>query len=186
MWLAQGHHLTQVSNSQDPLAGANGRGSFSHWAGLWELWHWAVPVLGKTLSENGAHTEEGTWDVQRETWGPWHHVSLEPSLTPRQSYTWPFCYLNQYSTPPTIFLVGGRRAEQFILFIYFWLCYATCETLALWLGIKPVPYALEVWSLNHCTAREISYSPFFCLKFYLGRCWFFITCHQKCPNWFIV
>ena len=37
----------------------------------------------------------------------------------------------------------------------FWLCHPACGILVLWPGIEPMPPAMEVWSLNHWTAREV-------------------------------
>ena len=44
-----------------------------------------------------------------------------------------------------------------ILFIYlfFWLCRAAREILVPRPGIKPMPPALGVQSLTHCTSREV-------------------------------
>ena len=42
-----------------------------------------------------------------------------------------------------------------IRLIYFWLYYVACRTLAPRSGMQPVPLALEAWSLNHWTAREV-------------------------------
>ena len=40
-------------------------------------------------------------------------------------------------------------------FIYFWPRRAACGILVPQLGIKPVPPRVEVWSLNHWTAKEV-------------------------------
>ena len=36
----------------------------------------------------------------------------------------------------------------------FWLCHSACGILVPWPGIEPMPPAMEVWSLNHWTARK--------------------------------
>ena len=38
----------------------------------------------------------------------------------------------------------------------FWLCHTACRILVPQPGIKPAPPALEAWSLNHWTTREVS------------------------------
>ena len=43
----------------------------------------------------------------------------------------------------------------FIFFFFFWPCRVACGILVPWPGIKPVPPAVEVWSPNHWTAREV-------------------------------
>ena len=43
----------------------------------------------------------------------------------------------------------------FLIFKIFWLHRVACGILVPWPGIKPVSPALEAWSLNHWTAREV-------------------------------
>ena len=43
----------------------------------------------------------------------------------------------------------------FIIFLFIWLCPVACGILVPQPGIKPAPPALEVWSLNHWTTREV-------------------------------
>ena len=42
----------------------------------------------------------------------------------------------------------------FFLIFIFWLCHVACVILVTQPGIKPVPPALEAWSLNHWTAKK--------------------------------
>ena len=42
-----------------------------------------------------------------------------------------------------------------IYFYFYFFGHTTCETLVPWLGIEPMSSALEVWSLNHWTTREV-------------------------------
>ena len=42
----------------------------------------------------------------------------------------------------------------------FWLCHRQYETLVTQSGIEPSPPALEAWSLNHWTAREVMRGTF--------------------------
>ena len=51
-----------------------------------------------------------------------------------------------------------------ILFIYLAM-HAACKILVLQPGIKPRPTAVEVWSLNHWTARELLFFSLFILKY---------------------
>ena len=45
---------------------------------------------------------------------------------------------------------------RYILFFFsFWLLCAACEILLPRSGIQPVPPAVEAWSVNHWTAREV-------------------------------
>ena len=46
-------------------------------------------------------------------------------------------------------------------FFFFWLHCETCVILVPWLGIKPPLLAIEAWSLNHWTAREVPSSASF-------------------------
>ena len=41
------------------------------------------------------------------------------------------------------------------LFIYFWLCHGACRILVPQPGIEPMAPAVEAWSLNLWTAREV-------------------------------
>ena len=45
--------------------------------------------------------------------------------------------------------------KPYIFFIFIFGSAAACGTLVPWLGIEPVPPAVEVRSLNHWTAREV-------------------------------
>ena len=45
-----------------------------------------------------------------------------------------------------------------VFFFFFWPLHAACGFLVPLSGIEPVPPALEAWSLNHWTAREVSLS----------------------------
>ena len=55
----------------------------------------------------------------------------------------------------------------------FWPHSAACGILVPKPGIEPAPPAVEAWSLNHWTAREVSFLPSFCVSFHtasqLGR-----------------
>ena len=51
------------------------------------------------------------------------------------------------------FLLAGFLS--FIYFIFFWPCPTACGILVPPPGIEPAPPALEAWSLNHWTAREV-------------------------------
>ena len=63
----------------------------------------------------------------------------------------------------------------FILYTLWLLIYlfamppAACGILVHWPGIKPLPSTVKVWSLNHCTAREVSFYTQFVLGFYHER-----------------
>ena len=45
--------------------------------------------------------------------------------------------------------------------VFFWLCHLACGILVPQPGTEPVTPALEVWSLNHWTAREVPCFVFF-------------------------
>ena len=47
------------------------------------------------------------------------------------------------------------KLMSFFKLIFFWPHHMTWGILVPGLGIKPIPPALEVWSLNHWTAREV-------------------------------
>ena len=57
---------------------------------------------------------------------------------------------NPYCWPITVVLV-----KSIIIFILWGPCNMACGILAPWTGIKPVPLALEAWSLNHWIAMEV-------------------------------
>ena len=44
--------------------------------------------------------------------------------------------------------------------------HVACETLVSRPGIKPVTPALEAWSLNHWTSREVPHAPPYSLSMY--------------------
>ena len=46
------------------------------------------------------------------------------------------------------------NAKQYGPLPSFWLCHPACGILVPWPGIEPMHPAMEVWSLNHWTARE--------------------------------
>ena len=48
----------------------------------------------------------------------------------------------------------------FIIKNFFWPCHETYRVLVPWLGIKPSVPAVELWSLNQRTAREVPRSSF--------------------------
>ena len=48
----------------------------------------------------------------------------------------------------------------YLLFKYFWSFLVAYRILVLQSGVKPLPLALEVWSLNHWTARDFLGLPF--------------------------
>ena len=50
------------------------------------------------------------------------------------------------------------------LFIYFWPRCLACGILVPQPGIQPVPPAVEAWSLNHWTAREVPSPPLLNVK----------------------
>ena len=45
--------------------------------------------------------------------------------------------------------------------LFFWLHYKACRILVPQQGIQPVPLAVEAWSLNHWTTREVLICFFF-------------------------
>ena len=47
------------------------------------------------------------------------------------------------------------NAKQYGPLPSFWLCHPACGILVPWPGIEPMHPAMEVWSLNHRTAREV-------------------------------
>ena len=71
---------------------------------------------------------------------------------------------NWDSSPPFLdfFHLGARISCTsskglfyfFFLIFIFWLCHVACGILVTQPGIKPVPPALEAWSLNHWTAKK--------------------------------
>ena len=59
------------------------------------------------------------------------------------------------------FALTVSTAAFFFFFFFFWLHCETCVILVPWLGIKPPLLAIEAWSLNHWTAREVPSSASF-------------------------
>ena len=51
-------------------------------------------------------------------------------------------------------VLEALQALEAEFFFFFWPCYEACGILVPHLGIKPVPPALEAWSLNHWAPRE--------------------------------
>ena len=52
---------------------------------------------------------------------------------------------------------NGRNVVVFIIifFRFSWLCHTACGILVPQPGIEPAPPAVEVWTFNHWTAREV-------------------------------
>ena len=65
------------------------------------------------------------------------------------------------SKPMNFFFFNLESFSVQNFLIYFWPRHMACGILVPWLGIEPAPPALEAWSLNHWTAREV---PFFFFK----------------------
>ena len=54
------------------------------------------------------------------------------------------------------------KSAVIYLFVYlFWLPLMACGILVSWPGIEPAPPAVEVWSLNHWTSREVQINYYF-------------------------
>ena len=53
-------------------------------------------------------------------------------------------------TRDTVLLIFFKTLKKF-----FWPCHTTYGILVPWPGIKPLPPAVEAWSLNHWTTREV-------------------------------
>ena len=63
-----------------------------------------------------------------------------------------------FERPRVKFLVAVEFTsllEVVFFFFFFFFSYKACWILAPLPGIKPMPPAVEVWSLNHWTAREV-------------------------------
>ena len=79
-------------------------------------------------------------------------------------------------------MTGGRRKSYFsFLFFFFWPRHAACGILASRPGIKPVPPALEAWSLNHWTAREVQEILLFIVHTFLFD-YVYVCCPQNKSN----
>ena len=73
--------------------------------------------------------------------------------------SWPkSVHLSRYSE--TVFLL-----YKLFSFSFFWLCHAACGILVPLPGIEPAPPAVEAWSLNHWTAREVPLGKLFKIHF---------------------
>ena len=69
----------------------------------------------------------------------------------------------------------------FYLFIYFWPCHTACGMRGILvprLGIEPAPPAVEGWSLNHWTAREVPWVVYF-RHFKTGKCMAWVLANIK-------
>ena len=77
-----------------------------------------------------------------------------------------FIYLSIYLSYKTCML------SRFYLFI--WPHCEACGILIPWPGIKPVPPAVEVWCLNHWTAREVPGEIFYLLLLFFNKFILFI------------
>ena len=67
------------------------------------------------------------------------------------------------------------EGSTLILFIYLAM-HAACKILVLQPGIKPRPTAVEVWSLNHWTARELLFFFFIYFKIHFSFSFFLLHC----------
>ena len=71
--------------------------------------------------------------------------------------TWDCRYLFEV----LILILLGLLDHMAVLFFTFWLSATEYGIFVLWLGIEPAPTALEAWSLNHWTTREVPIFNFF-------------------------
>ena len=83
--------------------------------------------------------------------------SMKYSLT---QWKWIFCATRPPSTQNlTPELVQEAQTSTFWLsfcfLFFFWLHHVVCGILVPWSGIEPVAPAVEAWSLNHWTARQV-------------------------------
>ena len=68
-----------------------------------------------------------------------------------------------------------RMGWSFCLFLIFWPHHAACGILVPWPGIEPAPPAVEAWSLNYWTAREV--------PGWAGLMWNFVPTEPMCSWW---
>ena len=93
------------------------------------------------------------------------------------------CYLiKRHGNSVLIFPPKWIRSHDTILFIYFifffWPHHAACGILVPWPGIKPMPPAVEVRSLNHWTTWEVPLM----IQFYISGFLFLFFLHSVGPQ----
>ena len=103
------------------------------------------PGLGSTSSDSNSGTAS---NFCKCIWG--NLIALELSfLTWKcESFIFPLHLL-------VFFFFLKRCLLKVIFYLFFWLYHETWRILAPWLGIKPMPLAVEAWILNHWTARKV-------------------------------
>ena len=55
---------------------------------------------------------------------------------------------------------GSKLCAKSVLFLFFWPHHVACRIFVPLLGIEPLPLAVEMWSPNYWTTREVPQSPF--------------------------
>ena len=109
------------------------------------------PPLSVPTSKSLTSTRGG----QPETWAP-----CAPGPSPCQGSAHPPQVSDVASSekPPCPFSLGRVSFMAFLTAVLlFWGCCVACGILVPQPGIQPVPPAVEAWSPNHCTAREVPY-----------------------------
>ena len=109
-----------------------------------------------------------TGDTQTQFWlslcgasGFWCTQGSNPGLLENSwrkcNYHYPCFTAEDTSLSAELLIVGLFKlfSVSFYYLFIFGPCNMLCWILVPWPGIKPVPPALEVWSPNRCTAREI-------------------------------
>ena len=68
---------------------------------------------------------------------------------------------------------GSSNIFKNLIKKFFCPCHVTCRILVSWPGIEPAPLAVEGWSLNHWTTREVPCSSNFDFSCKSSKWWLF-------------
>ena len=103
--------------------------------------------MAQTVKKLPAVQETGVWPLGWEDPLEEGMATLSRILARRTSWT---------KEPGRLQSMGSQQ-QHFKNYFYFWPRCVACGTLVPWPGMKPMPPALAVWSLNHWIARKVTW-----------------------------
>ena len=101
------------------------------------------------------------WPPSPSRWKNWSmSLKVKPLIVPRAMGNWEETYRwhQVYTCSSKVTRIEGKTVLQPS---YFFVCFGhmAYRILVPWPGMEPTPPAVEAWSLNHWTAREVPHNP---------------------------
>ena len=87
------------------------------------------------------------------SWFLWKNYWI--SGIPIQAWWWVCETCSHMILQTTVAKMRKKASLFYFTLFYFWPYHVACKILVPWPGIEPMPPAVETWSLNHWTAREV-------------------------------